>query len=66
MLSFAQRATLTTLAPSAGRVGFIGLGQMGARMAANLDKAGYQLAVCDPSVRDARQGSGGLSATLPA
>ena len=53
MLASAARS-LTTLAPSAGRVGFIGLGQMGSRMAANLDKAGYELCVHDavPGVAD--------------
>lgn len=29
------------------KVGFIGLGTMGAKMAANLQKAGYQLVVYD-------------------
>ena len=36
------------------RVGFIGLGNMGARMAANLQKAGHRLVVNDVSVTAAK------------
>ena len=38
----------------AGSIGFIGLGTMGGRMAASLQKAGYDLVVHDVS-RDAAQ-----------
>ena len=30
-----------------GKIGFIGLGQMGGPMAANLVKAGFEVTVCD-------------------
>jgi len=55
-------------APAAGLVGFVGLGNMGRRMAANLAAAGFPLVVRD-SDADAQQrfiaGHGGEPATSP-
>ena len=43
----AGRAFSTSAAVSVGKVGFIGLGNMGAHMAANLIKAGHDVTVFD-------------------
>ena len=55
-------------APAAGPVGFVGLGNMGRRMAANLAAAGFPLVVRD-SDDGAQQrfiaGHGGEPATTP-
>ncbi|KAF1778979.1 3-hydroxyisobutyrate dehydrogenase, NAD-binding domain [Phytophthora cactorum] len=46
--SAAMRRMITWSSHAKQRVGFIGLGQMGGRMADNLRKHGHKLVVCDP------------------
>ena len=53
--TLAQRACLSTSRAEAAKIGFIGLGQMGSRMAGNLDRAGHELVISDMNTQFAEE-----------
>jgi 3-hydroxyisobutyrate dehydrogenase len=63
-----RRTTRRFSSQTTVRVGVIGLGQMGGRMAANLRKNGHKLGVCDPvpaNVNKQVQQGGAVAAATP-
>ena len=55
-----QRAAFSTSRVASDTIGFVGLGQMGSRMATNLDKAGHELILNDVNTSFAKQLASGF------